>query len=176
MPGHMLALHEACPRNPPISGHSPLMFALCSSDGCRQRICPGTARCHPRQSAARADGLLSGRRLPCPPVQRRAYLCRGGACDLLRTGQHGGAGVASDAVLRRLWRARRGGLVGDGTDPQRTRQAATCAALGARGTGIALRNKPTVEQPVVRSGPVMVSTIGFLETKVGERRQGDGKP
>ena len=43
----------------------PQVFALCSSDGRRQRICPRTARRHPRQPAAGADRLLSGRRLPC---------------------------------------------------------------------------------------------------------------
>jgi hypothetical protein len=47
---------------------------------------------------------------PAAPVQRRAHLCSGRACNILRTGQHSGSGVAPHAVLRRLWRPRRGGL------------------------------------------------------------------
>jgi len=69
----------------------PPVFALCSPDGCRQCLSPRTARRHPCQSAARADRLLSGRRLPGAPVQRRAHLCRRRACDILRSGQHRGS-------------------------------------------------------------------------------------
>jgi hypothetical protein len=125
----------------------PPMFVLCSYNGCRQCISPRAARRHPRQSAAPADRLLSCRRLPCTPVQRRAHLCRGRACNILRTGQHRGSGVAPDAVLRRLRRPRRGCLAGDRAVPQCPRQTPTGAALGTRSTGIAAQLEDRETQP-----------------------------
>jgi hypothetical protein len=53
-------------------------------------------------------------------------------------GYHGGAGPAPNAVFWPLWRPRGGGLAGHRTDPQRTRQTPTRAALGAGGTRIAI--------------------------------------
>ncbi len=47
------------------------------------------------------------------------------------------SGVASHAMLRRLWRPRRGCLAGDRANPQCTRPTPTGAALGTGGTGVA---------------------------------------
>ena len=59
----------------------------------------------------------------------------------------GGAGAAPYALLGCLWQACRGGVADHRADPQCPRQAASCAALGAGGAGVALSrqiaNAPT---------------------------------
>jgi hypothetical protein len=82
------------------------------------------------------DCLVSGRRLPCAAVQWRARLCCSRACQLLRAGQHGGAGAAPHAVFRRVRRTCGRRLVGHWTDSERTGQAAAGAAVGSGGEGV----------------------------------------
>jgi hypothetical protein len=58
-----------------------------------------------------------------------------------------------------------GSLAGDRTDPQRTCQTPTGAALGAGGAGVALRNEPIAEQPVVRLRGDNTGAIRFVAAR-----------
>jgi len=105
--------------------------------GCRQCIVPQAAGRHPCQPTIGTDGCML------------AVDCQsGGGCggertfavsDLARF--YGPAGrwarcSAPDAVQRRLWRACRRRVAGDGPDTQRPSQAASHAVAGARGEGV----------------------------------------
>jgi hypothetical protein len=88
-----------------------------------------------------------------PGCNGRAHFRHRGTGELLWPGLYCGPGAAANALFRNLRRPCRGSVAGNRPDPQYSRQAPTCAAVGAGGEGVASPSWSDVDVVLAGEGP-----------------------